>query len=234
MTEAEITDYRKYESFNAFFTRSLKDISRPVNRDEDSVVSPVDGFIGQLGSIKNNQLLQAKNRFYTLDALLADGKKAEYFTDGVFATLYLSPANYHRVHMPLEGKLVQMSHVPGRLFSVNHHTSLVVNRLFARNERLVCYFETDAGLMAVIMVGAIFVGSMETVWSGEITPASHGAISTKSYNNGIQLHKGQEMGRFNMGSTVIVLFGNRQCSWLSQLQHGSQVRMGSVLGKKRG
>ena len=231
LAEAEITDYRKYENFNAFFTRSLKSTVRPVNRDESSVICPVDGYISQLGIIDHNLLLQAKNRLYTLDALLADERQADHFNNGVFATLYLSPANYHRVHMPLDGNLVQMSHVPGQLFSVNHHTSLIVDQLFARNERVICLFETAAGLMAVILVGAIFVGNMETVWSGEITPAVNGSVSTQFYKDEVHLQKGQELGRFNMGSTVIVLFANRQCSWLSDLRPSDPVRMGMVLGK---
>ncbi|MCW8949901.1 MAG: archaetidylserine decarboxylase [Sedimenticola sp.] len=224
----------RYASFNAFFTRALDPSARPINEADDAVLSPVDGTISQVGRIQDGRLFQAKGQSYTLSELLgADTNWCEKFNDGHFATIYLSPRDYHRIHMPLAGKLHKMLHIPGRLFSVSPSTTRVVPRLFSRNERLVNLFSTDNGPMAVIMVGAIFVASMDTVWAGTVAPASrrinqwqYGEESTR---DSVNLEKGQEMGRFNMGSTVVLLFEKNQIEWVSGLKADSQVEMGQEI-----
>jgi len=224
-----------YIHFNHFFTRELKPAVRPIAQEQDVIVCPIDGYISQIGKINSGELFQAKNRSYDLDALLAvDNDMISSFKDGSFATFYISPKDYHRIHMPRDGQLTKMIYVPGRLFSVNTHTTRVVNRLFARNERVISLFETDIGPMAIIMVGAMLVSSMETVWAGEITPAKKREITSHSYteqNKKIKLQRGAEMGRFNMGSTVILLFGKDTVTWLSELQADQSVIMGMPLGK---
>lgn len=224
-----------YIHFNHFFTRELKPGVRPITQEKDVIVCPIDGYISQIGKINSGDIFQAKNRNYDLDALLAmDSDMVRLFKDGLFATFYLSPKDYHRIHMPHDGQLTKMIYVPGRLFSVNTHTTRVVNKLFARNERVISLFDTDIGHMAIIMVGAMLVSSMETVWAGEITPAKKREITTQSYqeqNKKIKLQRGAEMGRFNMGSTVILLFGKDSVQWLSELQPDQSVTMGMVLGQ---
>jgi len=209
MAEAAQENPADYPTFNAFFTRSLKADARPVDADEKSWVSPADGRVSQLGFIQSGNLLQAKSRDYRVDELLADGSLAESFLNGAFATVYLSPRDYHRVHMPCDGKLRLMRHIPGRLFSVGPNTLAGIDRVFARNERLVCVFDTHAGPMAMVLVGAINVAAIETVWAGLVTPPAGKQISDYHYGAdtglNIELKKGQEMGRFNMGSTVIIL-----------------------------
>ena len=233
MFEAENPRPTSYPSFNAFFTRALRADARPVAAEPDAVASPADGHISQAGYLQGGRLLQAKGRHYNLLELLAgDHRLARSFDDGAFATIYLSPRDYHRVHMPLTGRLRSMTFVPGRLLSVNQATTVLVPDLFARNERLICLFDTAAGPMAVILVGAIFVGSMETVWAGEVrgrrreptTWIYHGAER-------LMLRKGQELGRFNMGSTVITLFGRHRVTWDPALQPGVRVRMGEKIGR---
>ncbi|MCP5443497.1 MAG: phosphatidylserine decarboxylase [Chromatiaceae bacterium] len=232
---AEEPDPDKYPSFNAFFTRALKPEARPLTPEIEAIASPVDGSVSQAQAIKNGLLFQAKGQFYALEELLGgDRQWAQRFENGNFATIYLSPRDYHRIHMPLTGRLIKMIHVPGRLFSVNNACARTIPRLFSRNERIVNLFETDAGPMAVIMVGAIFVASMDTVWSGCVAPRSRG-ITDWSYSGAapepIKLKKGAEMGRFNMGSTVILLFGKNAVRWSESLQAGADVRMGEEIGK---
>ena len=194
-----------YESFNDFFTRALKSETRPLS--EHCFVSPVDGVLSQFGNINNGKLIQAKGKSYTLEQLLVHKTKADIFNEGSFGTIYLSPKDYHRIHMPFDGKLISMTYVPGKLFSVNQKTTETVNNLFARNERVILYFETEFGIGCVILVGAIFVGSMQTVWHGLITPPYGKKIQSWAYTDKeIILKKGEELGRFNMGSTVILLF----------------------------
>jgi phosphatidylserine decarboxylase len=192
----------------------------------------VDGSISQIGKINSGEVFQAKKRTYNLKTLLAgDQELANRFENGHFATLYLSPKDYHRIHMPADGKLVKMTYVPGRLFAVNTHTTRVINNLFARNERVISIFETMIGPMAMIMVGAINVGSMETVWAGEITPAKKRMITTINYRDkNIHLNRGDEMGRFNMGSTVIILFTKDCMQWHPHLQADQLITMGMSLG----
>lgn len=225
-------DLRSYANFNAFFTRALRPDARPVNDAPASVICPVDGRVSQAGEIHQGRIFQAKGRDYSLTQLLGDETEwVDRFKDGSFATIYLSPRDYHRIHMPLTGTLRAMTHVPGRLFSVNPATTRAVPGLFARNERVIAYFETEAGPMAMILVGAIFVASIETVWAGEVTPPAGKAIRNWNYSGdqAISLRKGQEMGRFNMGSTVIILFGPQVAQWAEDMQPGAPVQLGQLL-----
>lgn len=234
MSEAAEPDYRAYRHFNHFFTRPLKPGIRTIATGK-SVVSPVDGRISQVGAINADNLFQAKHRFYTLESLLAGNREmAGLFLDGAFATLYLSPRDYHRIHMPLDGRLSRMMYVPGRLFAVNARTTRVVHGLFARNERVISLFDTPAGPMALVMVGAINVGSLETAWAGEITPGTGREIQSWDYNDrspAIELARGEEMGRFNMGSTVILLFGKGRINWLAGIQAETGITLGMPLAE---
>ena len=211
MSEAHDPDIESYRSFNDFFTRGLRADARPVASAE--IVSPVDGAISQLGHIDEDQLFQAKGRTYSATALLGgDAELASHFRHGIFATLYLSPRDYHRVHMPCEGRLLRMIHVPGDLFSVNPMTARGVDRLFARNERVVCVFDSDQGKFAVVLVGATIVGSIATAWHGIVNTSRTGKLKEWSYaDQDIRLAKGEEMGRFLLGSTVVLLFPRNRC-----------------------
>lgn len=235
MAEAVHERPADYRDFNAFFTRALKPGARPLPGDESAFASPVDGRVSQIGVIQTETLIQAKGRRYSLcDLLGGDRTTADSFRDGAFATLYLSPRDYHRIHMPIDGELRTMVYLPGRLFAVNPASVNVVDRLFARNERVVCLFETAGGPLAVVFVGAMFVGSMETVWAGQITPARPRAIRREIYAPGrYRYRRGDEIGRFNMGSTVIVLMARERLAWLPEWRAGSPVRQGSVLGTVR-
>jgi phosphatidylserine decarboxylase len=223
-----------YRSFNHFFTRTLQPEARPIAEAKNAMVSPVDGTVSQAGAIKEGRIFQAKGRDFSLHELVGgDPKVASLFAEGSFATIYLSPRDYHRIHMPITGTLKKMIHVPGRLFSVSPSTTQNIPRLFSRNERIVNLFETDAGPVAIIMVGAIFVSSMDTVWAGTITPKSrrascweYGRKSTAA----IKLQRGQEMGRFNMGSTVILLFGKDAVELATELQPDAKLQMGQQIG----
>ena len=229
MNEAAETDPYRYGSFNEFFTRALKEGARPIARDERAIVSPADGCISEAGSIDGDRLLQAKGRHYRLAELLAAQPWASRFEGGSFATIYLAPFNYHRVHMPLRGELKDTVYVPGRLFSVNSATAQHVPQLFARNERILTLFDTAYGQMALVMVGALNVGSMATVWAGDITPAARRVI-TRLPADPTTLEKGAELGRFNMGSTVILLFEPDRVHWHPHLRAGREVRLGQFLG----
>ena len=202
LNEAELQDIYEYKNFNDFFTRALKAGSRPLS--ESKVVSPVDGVVSQIGSIEKSMIIQAKGKKFSVEALLADSSKDDFYTS--FATIYLSPKDYHRIHMPFDGILKSMKYIPGNLFSVNKRTVENIDQVFARNERLICYFDTEYGEIALVMVGAIFVGSMQTIWEGQITPPYEKSVKTFEYKGReIKLSKGEELGRFNMGSTVILL-----------------------------
>jgi phosphatidylserine decarboxylase len=237
MSLAEAPSPGSYQHFNEFFTRRLRADARPIARDRTSVASPVDGRISQLGGITGQRLIQAKGRNYDLRRLLTnDDELATIFADGSFITIYLSPRDYHRIHMPLDGRLRKQIYVPGNLFAVNPASTRVIPSLFARNERVIAVFRTPAGVMAVILVGAIFVGSIETVWSGQITPAKERQFRTTDYPEngaGIRLEKGTELGRFNMGSTVILLFSKGRVAWNTQLEAGAFVEMGQAIGAIR-
>jgi phosphatidylserine decarboxylase len=235
MTIAEQADANAYGNFNEFFTRSIKASERPVDSDPLSIVSPVDGSISQIGNIDKEVLLQAKAKHFSLRALLANDMDAvDHFTNGSFSTLYLSPRDYHRIHIPLDARLVKMTYVPGDLFSVNESTNRAVDQLYARNERLICLFESPLGLMATILVGAIFVGGMETVWEGEITPALSRELRHWHYDSRANVKldylKGEEIARFNMGSTVILLFEQNRMNWSETLHAGDKVQMGKKIG----
>lgn len=236
LAEAVRSDAGQYASFNDFFTRSLREEVRPLDSNASVFVSPVDGAISQIGKIDNGQIFQAKGHSYTAAELLGNAEDARRYQHGSFATLYLSPRDYHRIHMPIEGELVSMRHVPGKLFSVNTLTAAQVPGLFARNERVVCEFQTVAGRVAMVMVGAIFVGSIETVWAGEITPPKGDVIRAWHYGGAgrptrISLARGAEMGRFNMGSTVILLTEAGRVKWNEEFREGSSVQMGAALGR---
>ncbi len=233
MNEAESVDVEHYCSFNRFFTRELKQGVRPVAGAADAIVSPADGVVSQTGLISAGRIFQAKNHEYTaLELLGGDAERAKPFENGRFATIYLSPKDYHRLHMPLTGKLAEMVHIPGRLFSVNAVTVNAVPNLFARNERVACIFDTEAGPMALVLVGAIFVSSVETVWHGVVTPPTPNEAGSWGYKeNPPLLEKGVEMGRFNMGSTIIVLFGQDKAAWNEDLLAGKQVRLGEMIGR---
>ncbi len=229
MSEAAETDPYRFASFNEFFTRVLKDGARPIARDADAIACPVDGCVSEAGRIDGARLLQAKGRHYGLNELLAAQPWARYFEGGSFATIYLAPFNYHRIHMPLRGQLLETVYVPGRLFSVNAVTARHVPSLFARNERVLTLFDTPYGRFALVLVGALNVGSMATVWAGDITPAAR-RIVTKIPAPPTTLEKGAELGRFNMGSTVILLFEPNRARWNPAVQAGRVVRLGESMG----
>jgi len=233
MSEAQQEDLRAYHSFNEFFTRPLKPGARPVDTDARSIVSPADGAISEIGTIRAGSILQAKGYSYSATTLLGgDESRAAAFADGHFITVYLSPKDYHRVHMPLAGTLREMIYVPGRLFSVNTRTANGVPGLFARNERVVCIFDTVAGPMALVLVGAIVVAGIATVWSGTVTPP-HRRLEATVFAGGrspVALDKGVEMGRFLVGSTAIVLLPAGAARWHAHLKSGAPLRMGESIG----
>lgn len=232
MRVAEQSDPLAYENFNSFFTRALKAGARPIAAGLNEIVCPVDGAVSQIGGISKGRIIQAKGRDYSLLELLGGSEeRAAPFLQGQFATLYLSPKDYHRIHMPVTGRLREMVYVPGRLFSVNALSVRGIPRLFARNERVAAIFDTEIGAMAVVMVGAMFVGSIETVWAGTITPPYRSRLQRWDYlTQDTVIERGAELGRFNMGSTVIVLFESGDVTWNSALAAGSAVRMGQGLG----
>ncbi len=233
MRDARQPDPLAYPSFNAFFTRALRVDARAIEGDAGDLVSPVDGTISQLGQLVAGQLLQAKGIHYSPAALLADEAAAARYADGAFACIYLAPYNYHRIHMPLAGRLVATRYVPGALYSVNAATARAIPGLFARNERVVCEFDTALGPLAMVLVGALFVGSIETVYAGEINPphARGGGVREVADGLGTELARGAELGRFNMGSTVVVLAGNPSIRFGSQRGPGDAVRMGQALAR---
>jgi phosphatidylserine decarboxylase len=233
MSEAAIGDPLAYESFNAFFTRALRQGARPLPAAAEALVSPVDGAISQIGLLDGAWLVQAKGHAYTLESLLASDSWAPAFRGGAFATVYLAPTNYHRVHMPLAGTLRAAWYVPGALFSVNTATTASVPGLFARNERLVCVFGEGELSFALVLVGALLVGSMATVWHGEVTPRTprRRAELAVAGSAALSLARGAEMGRFNMGSTVILVLPPGRVRWRADLSSGVPVRMGEQLGE---
>jgi phosphatidylserine decarboxylase len=234
MSEAErpATDYA---DFNAFFTRALREGVRPLPSDPRAIACPVDGRVSACGHIDGDRILQAKGHDYSLASLVGgDSGHAARFANGQFATLYLSPRDYHRIHMPCTGRLAETVYVPGRLYSVAPHTTRAIERLFTRNERLVAFFDTDSGPMAVVLVGAIFVSCMETVWDGIVNPHLGMQRLARTFTgDGLpsrELRRGAELGRFNMGSTVILLYGPGQAQWSDTLKPGGAVTMGREIG----
>ena len=227
LDEYERQSFNAYESFNDFFTRELKDEARPIDATDNGIVSPADGVISQLGQIEEAKLLQAKGRYYEIGQLLANTDDGDYFADGSFATVYLAPSNYHRVHMPFAGTLTTTRYVPGTLFSVNNSTAANVPDLFARNERLVCMFDTEYGKAAVVMVGAMIVAGIETVATGKITRTKD--IQEQQYD--MKLEKGDELGRFYLGSTAIVILPKAaKAAWQEGISANIKVEMGELLG----
>lgn len=234
MSEAVQENVADYANFNQFFTRALKPSARPIAEGEHVLVQPADGAVSQLGPIAVDRIMQAKGHDYTLEALVAaDKEMTALFQNGLFITTYLSPKDYHRVHMPCDGVLKEMIYVPGDLFSVNPLTAQNVPNLFARNERVICLFDTPFGPMVQILVGATIVGSIETVWAGMINPPRMGVLQRWTYptegEDAIVLQKGEEMGRFQLGSTVINLFTEGSVAFNPALAAQSSTRMGEVL-----
>lgn len=229
MQEAAEEDYRAYPTFNDFFIRKLKPALRPIAQDQHAIVSPCDGAIAQIGVITRDTLLQAKGHNFNLSSLLTDPALAQTFHDGAFATLYLAPHNYHRVHMPLDGKLVRTIYVPGKLFSVNQHTAERIPNLYSRNERLICIFESAAGRFALIFVGAMIVGAMQTVWMS--TPIRGYEALNQDFSSPLTLAKGAEVGYFKLGSTVILLFEKDQMQWEANLQAGDKIQVGQMIAQ---
>ena len=229
--EALSPDPANYPSFNAWFTRELKPGARIFDKDPNAFLSPCDGKISETGSLNTDRILQAKGKDYTVQDLLANDPVCSQLSNGYFSTIYLSPKDYHRIHMPLAGRLQRMIHVPGRLFSVAPYTARQVPRLFARNERVICIFDTDAGPLVMVLVGAMLVSSTETVWAGEITPNKNKEVTVKNYSDeNISLAKGDEMGRFNMGSTVILLMPDGALKSFADAKAGDSVLVGKKLG----
>jgi len=223
-----------FDSFNDFFTRSLHDDARPVDSDDKSVTSPADGVVSECGRLQSDQLLQAKGKTYGLvDLLATDTAQAAKFVDGSFATIYLAPHNYHRVHSPLTAKLTSLVYVPGDLYSVNENTARFLPRLFTRNERLVCHFEGQHGPFVLVMVGAMNVGTIDTIWTGPIRPQRRGlaqALDPTLFANTPSVDKGEMIGWFNMGSTVILLLPPQNEDCLSGLAKGDSVKVGEKIG----
>jgi len=224
-------DLTQYACFNDFFTRAIDLDTRPIDTDKKSFCSPVDGAISQFGKIEAGKIIQAKQHQYSaLELLGGNAQEAKYFENGEFCTIYLAPKDYHRIHMPCDGKLISMTHVPGQLFSVNPLTARNVPKLFARNERVVSLFETPFGKMALVSVGATIVGSIETVWAGSITPPSRKEVKQWQYaDEAIELKKGEEMGRFKLGSTVILLMENKNWQWHDSVKLEGDVILGQRL-----
>jgi len=232
MSEAAEPNPEAYPTFNAFFTRELKPGIRPLADGEKILTSPVDGAISQLGQVTGDRVFQAKGQSFSLSELLGgEGSTTAPFANGEFATIYLSPKDYHRIHMPMAGTLRQMIHVPGKLFSVNPVTAENVPNLFARNERVVCIFDTDSGPLAMVLVGAMIVGSVETRWAGVVVPGSRQVTSTRyEGEQAVSFQKGEEMGRFRLGSTVIMVMPEGAVAWNSDQVAGNTVRMGEAFG----
>lgn len=227
MSIAEQQNALKFKSFNEFFTRSLKDGIRVIDSNTKSIVSPADGAISQLGKINDGDIFQAKGQSFSVEKLIGDPQLAEPFKNGEFATVYLSPKDYHRVHMPYTGTLTETLYIPGELFSVNQTTAENIPGLFARNERMVCLFDTDLGRMAVVLVGAMIVAGIETVATGKVKPTGRLELN----HHDLKIEKGAELGRFYLGSTAVVLFEKDKMQWDTAFKANSLVVMGEALGQ---
>ena len=224
LSEAEYSNLNNYKSFNDFFTRKLKKDAREIDLSSNKIISPVDGNVSEAGNIDDGKIIQAKGKYYTLSNLIAgDIDLLNLFNKGKFVTIYLAPKDYHRVHMPYDGKLIKTIYIPGRLFSVNKMTVESVNNLFARNERLVCFFQTENGPMILVMVGAMIVCGINTVWK---MPNPNGKIQITQHN--LHLFKGQEVGSFNLGSTVI-LISQENILWADELTSGNDIKLGESI-----
>lgn len=227
MSIAEQRNALKYKSFNEFFTRSLKQGVRQIDEHQQAIVCPADGMISQIGTITQGDIFQAKGQSFSVEKLIGDTQLAQPFIDGQFATVYLSPRDYHRVHMPLAGTLTETLYIPGELFSVNQTTAENIDGLFARNERMVCLFDTEIGRMAVVLVGAMIVAGIETVATGKVKPTGRLELN----HHQLALAKGDELGRFYLGSTAIVLFEKDKMNWQAMFTANSKVKMGEKLGE---
>ena len=235
MKEAVHEDLEFYPSFNSFFTRPLKPESRPIDKNTQSIISPADGVVSQIGNIKSGKIIQAKGVHFNLFSFLGNDKEYfEKFKEGVFCTVYLSPKDYHRVHMPIDGKLSQMVYIPGKLFSVNKVTSRNVKNLYSINERLICFFDTVRGPMSVVLVGAMIVSGITVQWEkdncfkkGKMKKFIYPSIGKDS----VFLKKGDEIGRFMLGSTVVVCFGKNKVNWSNKISANSIVKMGQCMGR---
>lgn len=231
LDEAEISDAESYESFNAFFTRRLRARARPIAGEEHTLISPVDGYLTQFGTALEGELIQAKGITYRVDELLGEPRGgATSLVLGSYATLYLAPSHYHRVHLPLAGTLTRTRYIPGKRFSVNQRTASAIPRLFCRNERVVCWFDTATGPLAMVLVGALNVSSISTRWLGEIASGKprvwhDDAASQRRYG------RGEEIGQFNLGSTVIFMLPPGRLAWREALQPGQRVNLGEALGE---
>ncbi|MGD9108224.1 MAG: archaetidylserine decarboxylase [Gammaproteobacteria bacterium] len=229
MSIAEDPSASDYTTFNNFFIRKIKAGLRPIANAPGVIVSPVDGTVSQFGEIAQGRLIQAKGMDYSLDGLLGGTEFEQQFWQGQFITLYLSPKDYHRVHMPFTGKLLEMTYVPGSLFAVNQASTNQIPAIFAKNERVICMFETEIGKMAVIMIGAMIVASINTIWAGKVTPNKDKSIKSYVYND-VMLQRGQEMGYFSMGSTVIMLFEPKRMHWDASLHPDKSIKYGQKIG----
>lgn len=233
MEEAAETSIDHYVHFNDFFTRALRSGARPMAEGAATLISPVDGAISEMGRLAEGRILQAKNKFFSVESLLGgDEQRARGFHNGHFMTAYLSPKDYHRIHMPCDARLLRMVYVPGKLFSVNPASVSGIDGLFARNERVICYFETARGPMALVAVGAMVVASIVTTWHGEVAPSSMAGVQSWDYDDQeIQLHRGDEMGYFKLGSTVILLFPEGAMEWDNGLAADDSIKLGQALGQ---
>lgn len=231
LQEAEQSDPFAYKTYNDFFIRNLKLNARNINQDINSIISPCDGYIAQYGAINKNALIQAKTAPLSLKDLLADANDNQCFDNGKFITIYLAPHNYHRVHMPITGTLQKMIYVSGKLFSVNPKIVSKMPNIFTINERVISIFDTEIGKMAIILVGAMIVGNIVTTWHGEVNSQQNKTIQTWDYSNDIKvtLERGKEMGLFQLGSTVIVLFENNSLNFYSNLEINQIIKMGDPL-----
>lgn len=232
METAKIKNPEEFKNFNDFFTREIN-VPPTLETSTNSLISPIEGTISQIGDINNGKIIQAKGINYSLDELLDYDEESNLFRNGVFTTLYLSPKNYHRIHMPCDGKLNKMHYVPGELFGVGNWCVAGIPSLFARNERVINYFDTEFGKVAIVFVGAVCVGSMETVWHGQITPAEPHISLTRSYNDEeLDFKQGDEIGRFNMGSTVILVLEKNSVNWEKDKQAETPLKLGELLAVK--
>lgn len=227
--EAASGDLNDYENFNQFFTRALKKGARPIDSDSQALVSPADGVVSQAGTITRQRIIQAKGSDYSAGRLLGNSEQAALYENGAFTTIYLSPKDYHRVHMPIAGTLLRSRYIPGDLFSVNDDTAQALPGLFARNERLVCEFESELGQFALVFVGAMLVAGIETVWGGFEMPGRGAVRDTDFSGRDLHFEKGSEIGRFKFGSTVILLFQKDKIDWEESFIAKSAVRMGEKI-----
>lgn len=230
LSEASREHVNEYKTFNDFFTRTLKPDARPFTKNSKALICPADGAISQACNIQSGTLLQAKGKNYTVESLLIDKNMAAQFASGLFTTIYLSPRDYHRVHMPCDAVLRKMIYVPGDLFSVNPVTTRACDQLFARNERAVCFFDTQHGPLAMVMVGAMIVAGIHVAWHGKVAPGKPRSITSWDYKeNEVVLSQGDEMGLFCLGSTVIMLTSSESLNWLAHVKQESSVRLGELL-----